>query len=265
MSNLIKLTIDNEVKEIHEIVYKGERVLTSNQLSELFGCSYDSIRINFKNNFSRFIEGKHYILLESNELKEFKNNANNISVVGNGSRINKLYLWTERGTLRHSKLIGTDKAWDIQEILEDCYFKVKTNNLPTNYIQALERLLESEKEKQRLMEDNENKTKLLREQKPKVEGYNTFLDTKNCLTMSELAKTLSDQGFKIGRNRLFQLLRDKKILMVNNEPYQLYIDNGYFLVRQVVINHSDYNETKSQTLITKKGAEYIKKLLSKII
>jgi hypothetical protein len=34
-------------------------------------------------------------------------------------------LWTERGTVRHAKMLGTDKAWDVQDRLEDCYFAVK--------------------------------------------------------------------------------------------------------------------------------------------
>jgi len=36
-----------------------------------------------------------------------------------------LYLWTEKGTVRHAKHLGTNEAWDVWEDLEDTYFRVK--------------------------------------------------------------------------------------------------------------------------------------------
>ncbi len=33
-----------------------------------------------------------------------------------------LYLWTRRGAMRHAKMLNTDKAWDVFEMLEDSYF-----------------------------------------------------------------------------------------------------------------------------------------------
>ncbi|OFV02204.1 hypothetical protein HMPREF3119_04190 [Morganella sp. HMSC11D09] len=33
-----------------------------------------------------------------------------------------LILWTERGAARHAKMLDTDRAWDVFEILEDNYF-----------------------------------------------------------------------------------------------------------------------------------------------
>ena len=37
-----------------------------------------------------------------------------------------LYLWTKRGTARHAKMINSDVAWDIFEMLEDAYFNRET-------------------------------------------------------------------------------------------------------------------------------------------
>ncbi|HIB5071822.1 TPA: P22AR C-terminal domain-containing protein, partial [Escherichia coli] len=33
-----------------------------------------------------------------------------------------LILWTERGAARHAKMLETDRAWEVFEKLEDCYF-----------------------------------------------------------------------------------------------------------------------------------------------
>lgn len=96
---------------------------------------------------------------------------------------------------------------------------------------------------------------------PKVEAFDALLDTKNSMTMNQAAKTL-----ETGRNRLFEFLRAQDILMSSgpnlNLPAQRYIDDGYFTVRLVTITHSDWSETKSQTLVTAKGLEYIRKKLN---
>ncbi|MBU3176299.1 hypothetical protein KPL47_07935 [Clostridium estertheticum] len=35
-----------------------------------------------------------------------------------------LYLWTERGESRHSKILDTDVSWDVYEQLENTFFKI---------------------------------------------------------------------------------------------------------------------------------------------
>ncbi|MCI2170988.1 MAG: hypothetical protein LKK48_05400 [Schleiferilactobacillus perolens] len=37
-----------------------------------------------------------------------------------------LYLWTRRGAARHSKMLGTDNAWDVFDSLEENYFNPPT-------------------------------------------------------------------------------------------------------------------------------------------
>ncbi|MCI9312529.1 MAG: ORF6N domain-containing protein [Erysipelotrichaceae bacterium] len=57
------------------------------------------------NNKERYKEGKHYICLSGNELKEFKGNSLNLGIANN---INTLYLWTERGAFLHAKSLNTE-------------------------------------------------------------------------------------------------------------------------------------------------------------
>lgn len=94
---------------------------------------------------------------------------------------------------------------------------------------------------------------------PKVALYDTAMSAKNNQTMGAVAKSLG-----VGRNKLFQFLRDKKVLLTNNQPYQRYIDQGYFDVRQYTITHLTQGlENKTQTMVTPKGMAYIHKLLTK--
>jgi len=80
-------------------------------------------------------------------------------------------------------------------------------------------------------------------------------------TMREVAKLINYK--KIGRTKLFQFLRDQKILMDDNGPYQRFIDNGCFkLVRKDVFNgYGRIIACPSVTLVSTKGINFIKKRL----
>lgn len=111
------------MNEIMKIELRGQRVLTTKQIAEAYDTDSERIKLNYRYNSERFIEGKHYIFLCGDELKEFKNQGENFSLVKN--RASRLYLWTEKGALLHAKSINTDKAWEVYEYLVDFYFRVK--------------------------------------------------------------------------------------------------------------------------------------------
>lgn len=103
--------------------FNKQRIMTTKVLAEQFGTEDRRITENFSRNEERFKKGKHYILLQGEELREFKRNyAESVS-----ANINKLYLWTDRGAARHAKILDTDEAWEIYEELEENYFNPKEN------------------------------------------------------------------------------------------------------------------------------------------
>lgn len=63
----------------------------------------------------------------------------------------------------------------------------------------------------------------IEEQRPLVDFANKVSDSSNLIDMGKMAKLLKDEHINIGRNRLFEWLRRKEILMKNNMPYQRYI------------------------------------------
>lgn len=84
-------------------------------------------------------------------------------------------------------------------------------------------------------------------------------ESDSTMEMSAVAKVLNYKG--LGRNKMFGILRDLNILRTNNEPYQQYIDAGYFdVVEQEVTN--DYGTLiNRKTVVTQKGIDYIRKRL----
>ena len=91
--------------------------------------------------------------------------------------------------------------------------------------------------------------------KPKVDFYDSVADSKDALSMAEVAKVLGG----IGRNKLFKFLRDHKVLQANNLPYQRYVDSGYFRVLEQKFGEPAHITTK--TLVYQRGVEYIGKLM----
>lgn len=126
--------------------------------------------------------------------------------------------------------------------------------LPRTYPEAL-RALAAEAERREEMQ------RQLAEQAPKVALYDVAMQAQNAQPVGTVAKTLG-----IGPNKLFQFLRDKKVLISQgaryNLPYQEYMDRGYFEVRQYSITHFTQGiENKAQPLVTPKGVAYIHRLL----
>ncbi|KPI53099.1 hypothetical protein KW94_08260 [Clostridioides difficile] len=110
------------MNNLQVIERKNERVLTTQQLADVYETDVRNISNNFNNNKERFIEGKHYFLLQGDDLKTFKGIHTKYE---NLKFTSKMYLWTERGANRHCKILDTDKAWEQFDNLEETYFKVK--------------------------------------------------------------------------------------------------------------------------------------------
>ncbi|WP_275389694.1 ORF6N domain-containing protein [Xenorhabdus bovienii] len=131
------------------IVYRDQRVITTEQLAVGYGAEIKNIQNNFTRNESRFAEGKHFFNVEGEELQQLKRLPSLRGLVSKYT--SQLTLWTELGASRHAKMLETDQAWDYYELLEETYFRVRSEmpqmSLPSSYIEALESLLKSEKEK----------------------------------------------------------------------------------------------------------------------
>lgn len=123
---------------ITPIEWGGQVVITTAQLAEVYGTTTDNINKNFTQNKERFESGKHYVFLVGEELREFKSHPIFKEVVGKTT--SQLYLWTRRGASRHCKILGTDKAWEQFDYLEDNYFDKNPKSLPLTTAQQIQLL-----------------------------------------------------------------------------------------------------------------------------
>ena len=97
----------------------------------------------------------------------------------------------------------------------------------------------------------------IRQDEPKVKFADHVSDSTNVIDVNRMAKLCADHGIRIGRNRLFAWMRSRGILMGGNIPYQEYIENGYFRVKESVYETNGQTRTYQQTFVTGKGQQYI--------
>lgn len=113
------------VENLPSLTHNHLPVITTELLAELYGTERQRLTNNFNRNKERFIEGKHFFLIEGDELRELKNRNSLRVSVKIARNVRSLILWTERGAARHAKMLETDQAWEVFEKLEDCYFSQK--------------------------------------------------------------------------------------------------------------------------------------------
>lgn len=110
-----------KIATLSPVEWNSELVLTTAQLAEFYGTTANSLRVNFFNaqKRDRFIEGKHFFLVTGAALENLRVESFYLQIP---NKARGMYLWTKRGAARHAKMLNTDKAWEVFEMLEDAYF-----------------------------------------------------------------------------------------------------------------------------------------------
>ncbi|MCT3213368.1 hypothetical protein EFO90_03020 [Lactiplantibacillus plantarum] len=149
------------MQEVQQVKFNGDLILTTEQLAEFYGTTSQRIKQNFANNRSKFVKGKHFYQLTGETLKEFKDRVEIFDLVGKNAKT--LILWTKRGASRHSKMLGTDQAWDMFDELEENYFNPKQLVLPTSPREIARLALQANEETNQRLDSVEGDVKDLKE------------------------------------------------------------------------------------------------------
>ncbi|MHC5227540.1 ORF6N domain-containing protein [Enterococcus sp. LJL99] len=195
------------------IEFNNQRLLTTEQLAEFYGATTIQIQQNIRNNREKFVEGKHFYLLEGKELREFKNRLENFESVGKNARA--LILYTKQGASRHSKMLGTDKAWDMFDELEENYFN-PIPLIPTTHRELAQLALAVTEETNQRVDQIEKDITDLKENTVICTGDYNYIGSRVNKRVSEVAKSFG----KITNKQRGELYRDinggiKKITGVN--------------------------------------------------
>jgi anti-repressor protein len=108
----------------------------------------------------------------------------------------------------------------------------------------------------------EQQAEQLKLQEPKVEFAEQLLSATNSLDFGTSAKALQ---LPFGRNKMFEICRELGFLMNNNQPYQSYINSGYFTLLETSFIHpiSGDRVLTTKTMITAKGQNWLMGIFKK--
>ena len=254
MNNELQVFENAEFGKVRGLEINGESWLVGKDVVECLG--YNCEQLSYTKYIKKYCDKEDYSILKKSDLDLF-----GMTDAGRKGE----YLINESGM--YALVFGSDlpsaknfKHWVTSEVLptirkhgaymtEDVLEQAISN--PDFMIGLLQNLKE-EQEKRKLAESK------LEEAKPMIAFAETVANSSDNIDMNEMAKLLSKEniyidGKTIGRNKLFAYLRDNKILMNNNLPYQKYIDNKWFIVIETV-KHTPYGDkTFTKTLVTGKG------------
>ena len=192
---------------------------------------------------------------------EFLNGIMNKQSIANSANI---YLLSEQGYMLLVGFMKTEKAKEIRKNLRREYFAMREVIKSDEQLKA-QLLLEIYNGGQNAVVASKHltdmevreKTALLvhkiEEDKPYTEFAKHATESSDTVDVGEFAKIVKNENINIGRNRLFEWLRSSGYLMNNNTPYQKYLENEYFKVKEVIKTTAYGVKTFPKTLITGKG------------
>lgn len=235
MQELIKVTLN----------HKKQQVVSARELHQ-FLENTDNVNTWFKRQSERamLLDGEDFIAILQQST---------------GGRPNQDYAILLSAAKEIAMLNGGEKGKQARLYFIECEKKMKEMlpvqfEIPKTYAAAL-------LEAGRLALELDAVTAKLIEAQPKVEFYDQVTDSTDSIDLGTAAKVLN-LGF--GRTTMFDKLRKANVLMSNNNPYQTYIDNGWFRVIETKWNKPNGDtHIYFKTMVFQKGLDGIRKLLAK--
>lgn len=236
MNEIIKVTLDDE----HDPIVSGR------QLHEALG-----VNSNYTTWFDRmteygFVENQDYVLLSNfgNQTGRGGHNKVDHAIKLDMAKEIAMIQRTDRGKEIRQYFIQIEKDFNSPEKI-----MARALLLADKKIQKLETQIETDK--------------------PKVLFADAVSASHSSILVGELAKLISQNGYKIGANRLFAWLRENGYLIKRkgsdwNMPTQRSMEMGLFEIKETNIQHPDGHVTITKTSkVTGKGQQYfINKFLS---
>jgi phage antirepressor YoqD-like protein len=175
--------------------------------------------------------------------------AKTASINLNGLKV-ETYILNKKQAIAVGAKLNNSMLMQLVDKLEDIEKQKNTPQLPQNYIEALEALTKSEKEKLQLENNIQEKDKVILA----VADLNIKAGE---VTVGDFAKNISIPN--MGQNNMYKWLKARGFVTMDRKPYQPYVERGYFVRRpsKEKIN----GEYRYTTYLTPKGTVWLTKIL----
>ena len=230
------------------MVENNQVVVSSRQVAENFGKEHSKVIrsiegiANFGDTQGMFHKVSYINEQNGQEYKEYLMNRDGFSLLVMGFTGKEAMTWK----------IKYIQAFNEMEA------KIRENTLPmpnfNNPAEAARAWANEYEAKQKALAE-------VNEMKPKAEFYDDVTGSTDTIDIGNVAKVLNVPN--VGRNKLFAFLRKKNILNHRNEPYQEYVDRGYFRQIETSWERDGTTHINLKTVVFQKGLDFIRKLLIK--
>ena len=244
----------NEIKVFENVEFGKVRTMMINNEPWFVGKDVATI-LGYSN--TRDALGKHVDTEDKNTVAIHDRTTGNPNVIFiNESGLYSLIL---RSKLPNAKKF---KKWVTGEVLPSIR---KTGSYSIQQKQDSYLIDDKVERAKRWIEEQEYTLSLARQieaDKPFTEHGKIVSDSTDCVDFAEFAK-ITNSRFGLGRNKLFEYLRNKGVLTKDNIPYQKYINAGLFKVIQTKKESQYGTKVFSKTIITGKGQHELIKVIDK--
>ena len=237
MSNEIKIFENEEFGSVRTLEINGKPYFVGKDVADILGYQNGSRDIN-----------RHVDEDDREKVMIFDGNQDKVSIIINESGLYSLILSSKMPTAKKFKHWVTSDVLPAIRKTGSYSIQSKPDSYTIEDPAARARRWAEEYEEKKALEAK------IEEQKPLVEYAEHIQASKDVIDMKSMAKLASKNGIKIGRNKLFSFLRDRKILDSENIPYANYMDKEWFQVVEspYTFNNGDVKIIRT-TLVSPKG------------
>ena len=236
-----------------EVLTGRKESMTSLEIAELVGREHKSVMRSIREMEEGWVKIRGCkFALTSREVQQPNGGIREVPCY-ELNKIECLYIATKFNDEARAKLVI---RW------EELETKERTGGfvVPQTFSQALMLAARQQEEIERQQKAIEAKDRKIAEDAPKVVFSDAVVGSKSSCLIGELAKILTQNGCRIGQNRLFEKLRNEGYLGSKGEyyniPNQKFIEQGLFELKKTT--HSENGVMKSSVTpkVTGKGQQY---------
>ena len=230
-----------------EVLTGHKETMTSLEIAEVTGKEHKNVMRDIRNILEQGVNQLNF------ELVEYPDKKGELRPCYNMTKKGCLILASGYDALLREKIIN---RWEELEIKE----RTGGFAVPQTFSQALMLAAKQQEQIEQQQKVIEAKDKKIAEDAPKVVFSDAVVGSKSSCLIGELAKILTQNGYKIGQNRLFDKLREEGYLGRSGEyyniPNQKYVEQGLFELKKTT--HSENGVMKSSVTpkVTGKGQQY---------
>lgn len=230
-----------------EMLTGRKETMTSLEIAELTGKQHQHVMRDVRALLDQGVDASNFGLT---------------SYTDKSNRQSPCYMLTKKGCLILASGYDALLREKIINRWEELETKERTGGfvVPQTFSQALMLAARQQEEIERQQKTIEAKDRKIAEDAPKVVFSDAVVGSKSSCLIGELAKILTQNGYQIGQNRLFEKLRNEGYLGSKGEyyniPNQKFIEQGLFELKKTT--HSENGVMKSSVTpkVTGKGQQY---------